>query len=321
MHLLFFALHFLWASPSEDKIKYSCQNCFLTELVPFGEKSIAVFLNPADANRSRLVLLDEKNLGVDTVSGFLQGFGNIVKTSDTTFVTFGSTSVWGRITNNQILLDSVLSVKDVKKLKISGYEFESYAFMNKTTAWIEFLKYKGKNPISQLFHVPLSALKNRQDNVMLSPNYYGGRISAENMFLLSGRSKENPIPEPFSEPFESGLVGSFVIYHPNEGFIYFKRTSQEFFNLNQKKALPRLKETSTAKQIFKVFVDFQTGKKYVIVRDEKSLEKELWEVPNFSFDNYTRVGSIEQIPYLIEGGKLYFIKDTSLGRTILMEKL
>jgi hypothetical protein len=289
--------------------------------MPFGEKSIAVFLNPADANQSRLVLLDEKNLGVDTVSGFLQGFGNLVKTSDSTFVTFGAASVWGRIKNNQILLDSLFSVKYVKKLKVSGYEFESYVLIGKSTAWIEFLKYKGKTPISQLFEIPLAHLKNRQDNVMLSPMYYGGRISPENMFLLSGKYKENPTPKPVSEPFEGGLVGSFVIYHPYEGFIYFKRTSQEFFNLNTKGIFPRVLEIPKGKQIFKAFVDFQTGNKYVIIRDKETFEKELWEVSDFSFKNYRRIGRVDQTPYLIEGGKLYFIKETSLGKTVLMEKL
>lgn len=321
MYFLFFVLHFLWAYPSGDKIKYSCQNCFLTELVPFGEQSIAVFLNPSDANRSRLVLLDEKNLGMDTVSGYLEGFSDLIKTSDSTFVIFGSASAWGRIQRNRILLDSILSVKYAKKLKDSGYEFESYALMGKSTAWVEFSKYKGKTPISQLFEVPLAPLKNRQDNVMLSPRYYGGRISPENMFLLSGKYKENPTPKPVSEPYEDGLVGSYVVYQPNEGFVYFKRTSQEFFNLNTKELIARVQEIPKDKQLFKAFVDFQTRKKYVIVRDKKTFEKELWEVSDFSFEKYLRIGRLKQTPYLIEGGKLYFLRETSLGKTILMEEI
>jgi hypothetical protein len=322
MNFLFNYIFFLiFAFSLNQEIIYSCINCNLTEWAPFGKYKVAVFLNPADANRSKLILMNDQNLGIDTVSGFLQGFEKIIKTSNSTFTVVGHTSLKGKIENNQLKLDSVFTIKHVDRIKTINYEFPTKVLADGKVAWIELIRYQGGKNQTQLFEIQISLLQGRFDGVMASNRYYGGEIDRSHMFLLSGKFKNNPPLFPLSESYFGSHSDPVAIFEPGEGYIFFKRNSQEFYYLNRKiKTIP----TSIfleSMEIVKPYIDFQSQKKYVVVKPKNELNYQLWVVESFTVEKWKVIGKINQMPYLIEGGKLFYKKETSLGVTILTEML
>lgn len=316
--LFIFTLFSYFGLFQSQQVIYSCINCSLTEWIPFGDKSLVVYLNPSDANRSKMILLDEKNLGIDTISGFLQGFEKIIKTSDSTFTTFGQTSIKGKLIKNNIVLDSAFTVKFAKKLNQTKYDFTAGTVISSDYAHVEFLRQIKNEIETQLFKVPISDIKGQKDQVMASNNYYGNKIPKESMFLLSGKLKTQPILKEISKPHSGGNLGSLVLFDPDEGMIYFKRNSQKFFSLKQDITL---NNKSLSEEIIRPIIDLKTGKKYLIVKVEKDSTLELWEINNYSLSKINKISKLTQTPYHIENGLIYFKTETALGTTIYTEKI
>ncbi|MGY6521831.1 MAG: hypothetical protein ACXIUD_08895 [Mongoliitalea sp.] len=308
-----------------DFYLYGCENCTLTELIPFGDYKIVSYLEKRNSNKSRLMLLDKQNLGIDTLTGWLEGYRRIIKTEENSFTSIGNSSLDFSIQDGKIVIDRSIGMRYFFDVKENGMSIDDPIFFWDNWVITPFFQKKesskkGKNKEGsklferQFFALPTKDLRSNPDITSSRKDFYGGRVPVESNFIIDGKEKNpwwkfHPITE---KVIYEDIPYRNVTYAVNGGqLLMLERMNNTLYLLSQTTEQVHAKQiklgVDTNKfRFWEVFSDLKFKRDYLLVWNIPEKHYEIWEL-DISRASYKALGKTPHYPYHIEDGH-YFVK-------------
>ncbi len=319
---LFILITFCYvANAQEDSYLYGCENCTLSELIPFGDYKVVSYLEKSNANESKLMLLNKNNVGIDTVSGWLEGYIGMVKTGRNTFTSYGNSTVDFRIENQKIKIERAIGVRYFPKIKLEDmrihhplFFWEDYVFTPFYNDSFKGNTKKGKISIKTMQYALMSTreLKSNPDRTASWSIYYGGRVPLESNYILDGKDKNpkwNFIPISEKEVFDNAKWTRTRVAKSDLGLLVLNPMSNRLLFLQKEGEEVKVKKITLnvdpkKHKISKVFSDVINGKNYLLSINVAGNHYEIWELGK-DMKLYQTLGKTSYLPYHLENGYYY----------------
>lgn len=307
----------------EDYYYYGCENCAMTSLMPFGDKKVVTYLEKSDANKSKIFLLNKSNLGLDTLTGWLQGYSKIIKTGNNSFTSIGDATVDYFFQDDKINIERAIGIRNFPKITINGLTIgNQMVFWNnyvvipfRSFEYEKIKKQQGLKGIrSQFYVLPTNSLINNPDAAASLRNYYGGRVPQERNHIIDG--KTDYVNRGFIPLTEQVVIETSEYYDPayainGSKLLILDRNEQVLYEVIEKE-----EEVKTRRILLNldrgkfrmadVYIDLEVSKDYLLVYNETEKNHEIWELDTF-LNSFKAIGKMPYHPYLIDNG-YFFVK-------------
>jgi|GEM_PF-3355062 len=320
--ILFFTfLICLELAAQEGYYYYGCENCAMTSLVPFGDKKVVTYLENSNANKSKIFLLNKSNLGLDTLTGWLQGYTKIIKTGNNSFTSIGDATVNYFLQDDKIEIEKAIGVRHFPKITINGLTigmpmvfWNNYVVIPfRSFEYAKNKKQQGLKGIRSQFHVlPTNSLINNPDATASFKNYYGGLVPQETNYIIDG--KKDHVNRGFIPLTEQVVIETSEYYDPayainGSKLLILDRNEQVLYEVIEKEGEVKTRRISLNIdrwnfRMADVYIDLEVSKDYLLVHNKTENNNELWELDT-SRNSFKVIGKTPHYPYLIDGGYFY----------------